>query len=368
MNNRDLFLKFVREGGKPICSPQIGGGAGFDTKLAGKEWISETTLDDTLAAVGQFDMVPLLTLGPGDPADGNPSLQWKEVVHVKTEDAIHRQAVLETPKGTLRKISEEKKYSGDCPTRYPVTEPAELDILEYYVEELIRCDFSAVTESVRQQVRKIAGRAALCSQWPVQPYELLCFPNGVDTIILAEECPDQFKRIMEKIVRLNERMIDAVAVGGADFIFLGAPGYELISPRYYQEFIVPYSRRVTEMAHRHGLLVYSHMCTKIEPFLTMGVYNRMGIDLFETLSPPPVGNIVSLADALSKIEPSICTRGNLGLDVLLNATPQEVQSKTREILAAARGRKHIVAASDYLFYQIPRENVQAMIDAVNEFV
>ncbi len=48
-----------------------------------------------------------------------------------------------------------------------------------------------------------------------------------------------------------------------------------------------------------------------------------------------------------------------------------VQIKERSlcILETARrmGRKHILAASDYLFYQIPEENVYAMCEAVREF-
>jgi hypothetical protein len=368
MTKREQFIKYVKEGGKkPICSPQIGGGAGFDTKLAGKEWISETTLDDTLAAVQRFDIVPLINLWIGDGGDCNPKLAWKEVSCQKENEAVTNEFVLDTPKGTLRKSVVQKKFSGWFQTKYPITESTELDILEYYIEETLQSNFSPLIQQVRDQVSIIANRAAVCMAWPVQPYELLCFPNGVDTVMLAEDCPDQFRRIMEKIVLLDEKLMKATAAGGADFIFLGGPGSELISPRYYEEFIIPYSQRVTDIAHACGLLVYSHICSPIEPFLTKGFYNQMGIDLFETLSPPPVGNVASMADAMLKINPAICTRGNLGLDVLLNGTPEVVREKTLEILNATRNRKHIVAASDYLFYNIPEQNVRAMVDTVQEF-
>jgi hypothetical protein len=369
MTKREQFIKYVKEGGhgKPICSPQIGGGAGFDTKLAGKEWISDTTLEDTLAAVERFDIVPLINLWLGDGGSCSPKLEWKEVSCKKEEDAVTHDYILGTLKGPLRRTAVEKKLAGWCQTKYPITEPHELNILEYYIEETLERDFSPLVQQIRDQVSKIAGQAAVCMQWSVQPYEMLCFPNGVDTVILAEDCPDQFRRIMEKIVFLDEKLMKATAAGGADFIFLGAPGSELISPRYYEEFIIPYSKRVTDIAHECGLLVYSHICSRIEPFLTMGYYNRMGIDLFETLSPPPVGNVASMKDVMEKVDPSICTRGNIGLDVLLNGTPEVVREKTVEILTATRGRKHIVAASDYLFYGISEQNVRAMVDAVNEF-
>ena len=48
MTNRQKLLNYIRYGGeKFICSPQIGAGAGFDTKMAGKTWFSETTHEDT---------------------------------------------------------------------------------------------------------------------------------------------------------------------------------------------------------------------------------------------------------------------------------------------------------------------------------
>ena len=35
MTNRERFINYIKNGeGKFICSPQIGAGAGFDTKLA----------------------------------------------------------------------------------------------------------------------------------------------------------------------------------------------------------------------------------------------------------------------------------------------------------------------------------------------
>lgn len=145
-------------------------------------------------------------------------------------------------------------------------------------------------------------------------------------------------------------------------------GPELLSPRYYEDFIVPYSKRFSQVAHDFGLLIYAHFCSPLEPFLTMGFYNEMGIDLFETLSSPPVGNIKSLKDALTKLDPHICTRGNLGLEVLLNSPPQRVFKESCRILEAAGTRKHILAASDYLFYDVPEENVRAMVDAVKAHV
>jgi uroporphyrinogen-III decarboxylase len=98
--------------------------------------------------------------------------------------------------------------------------------------------------------------------------------------------------------------------------------------------------------------------------LTNGYYNEIGIDLFETLSEPPVGNISSLKYARDVLNKNICTRGNLGLDILLNGTQDDVVKATQNIIESTKSTKHIVAASDYLFYDIPLENVKAMAGTV----
>lgn len=372
MTNRQRLKDYILNGGdEAICSPQIGAGAGFDTMLAGKTWISETTLEDTLAAWRRFDVVPLVNLGLPDLVPLAPGVHTAAahghdpVKHTRTTTTTFT-----TPVGALTSILVEHEIGGASQTKYPIDDEDELPILEYYLDRLLEVtDFSPVTEGVRALRAAVGENDAMDIQWAMQPYELLCFPNVVDTAVFALTCRADFTRLMDKILRLDEKLIPAVAAGGADFVFLGGPGSEMISPAYYEDFLVPCSKILSEMVHKNGMLVYSHICSPIEPMLTMGYYNQMGIDLFETLSEAPVGNVASIEDAFSKLDAAICTRGNIGLDVLLNGTPEEVRRLSLHILEAARrmGRKHILAASDYMFYQTKPENVQAMVDACAEF-
>jgi len=77
MTNRETFVNYVKNGGKSFCSPQIGAGAGFDTKFMGKEWISDTTLEDTLITVRSFDMIPLINIGcPFESCA--PEIMWED--------------------------------------------------------------------------------------------------------------------------------------------------------------------------------------------------------------------------------------------------------------------------------------------------
>ena len=372
MTNRETLLQYIKHGGeKFICSPQIGAGAGFDARLSGKTWLGEATLDDTRKVCEMFDMVPLYNMGIGDPMKLIPDVSvtgtvtWSENQTRKTTLNI-----LRTPRGELQQKIIEEEYKGGCPVEYYVRDEEDLDIVEYIFDSWLEMkDFSAITEFVKENRRILGENEAMDIQWPMQPYELFCFPSTADTAILATICEERFVKLMDKMLEIDERFLKATAKGGADFVFLGGPGSEMISPRYYEKFLVPYSRQVTQMAHKEGLLVYSHICSPIEPMLSMGYYNEMGIDLFETLSEAPVGNVKSLEDAFSKLAPDICTRGNIGLDALLYETPEQIYERSLKILETAKrmGRKHILAASDYLFYDCKTENVEAMCAAVRDF-
>jgi len=372
MTRRETFIQYVRHGGKDFfCSPQIGAGAGFDTKMTRREWLSETTLADTKKACEAFDMIPLYNAGLPDMSRLTPACGWHP--DPPEMDAKGRRVTgsqFQTPMGTLTNRIIEERIKGAVQVKYPITDESELPILEYWLDALLeQNDLSLVRDGVAAVRQELGQEDAIDIQWAMQPYELLCFPDTMMTAIFAMECPDVFHRLMEKILLLDERLLKAVAAGGADFVFLGGPGSEMISPRYYEDFLVPYSKQLTGMAHREGLLVYTHICSPIEPMLSLGYYNQMGIDLFETLSEAPVGNVASLEDAFHKLDPSICTRGNIGLDLLLQGTPEDIMEKSLHILQTARrmGRKHMLAASDYLFHDIPEENVHAMCKAVRLF-
>ena len=151
MTNRETFLNFVRNGGEHfICSPQIGAGAGFDTKVSGKTWYSETSYRDTIKTCEMFDMVPLYNFGLPDLAHFTKDIKW-EAAPVTTNENGRRfyKNTFVTPKGSLVSTVIEDEFKGSCQTKYLITDESELDILEYYLDSLLEVtDFSPLTTRV----------------------------------------------------------------------------------------------------------------------------------------------------------------------------------------------------------------------------
>jgi len=363
MTCRERFVNFVRHGGSaPYVSLQIGAGAGFDTKLAGKEWVSETTLDDTIAAYRKVGCDALINIGLPDFGRFVPELAWKSESQIEA-DARTYQSWLDTPHGELRWELRELPRQGSTPTHYPMTFGDTFDRVYWYIEQFHKAS-SYAAEALGPHLEPLHPEWPVSVQWSIQPFEMFCFATVPDVVMYAMLENEAYHRLCRDIRDVNIAMCQAVIAAGADFVFLGGPGREMMSPRLYEEFIVPDSQAITRAVHEAGGLIYSHICSPIEPFLSKGYYGQMGIDLFETLSPPPVGNVTSLAEARQHLPESVCTRGNIGLDVLLRGNTDEIRATTQAIIDATRGTRHMVAASDYLFYDISFESVKTVVDTV----
>lgn len=118
--------------------------------------------------------------------------------------------------------------------------------------------------------------------------------------------------------------VDAVLISSA---FVGGP---FLSRKMYQEFVVPYERRVTDAIKMTGVPVYTHTCghigDRLELMLATGT---QGID---TLDPPPLGN-TELADAKAIIGGRAFIKGNMnGVEILAMKTAEEVIAHASERL------------------------------------
>ena len=127
---------------------------------------------------------------------------------------------------------------------------------------------------------------------------------------------------------LIERGVDALDHSSA---FVAAP---FVSRRTYQEFVVPYERRVNEAIRRAGGIVYTHTCGRIKDRLDLlEATGTCGID---TLDPPPLGNC-DLATAKRDFGDRLFFKGNMNSVALLDyKTKEEVETEARRPLAIAK--------------------------------
>ena len=127
---------------------------------------------------------------------------------------------------------------------------------------------------------------------------------------------------------LVEHGADALDLSSA---FVGAP---FLSRQLYQEFVIPYERRVNEAIKAAGGIPYTHTCGRIGDRLDlMAQTGTLGID---TLDPPPLGN-ADLATAKRDFGNQLFFKGNMNsVELLEMKTPGEVVRHAAERIHAGK--------------------------------
>jgi hypothetical protein len=161
-------------------------------------------------------------------------------------------------------------------------------------------------------------------------------------------------------VRQARRGVDAVLISSA---FAGG-GF--ISPRQYDEFVLPYERQVVARIHEEGVPVYTHTCGDIGDRL-----ERMaatGIEGIDTLDPPPLGSI-DLEDAKRRVGDRLFFKGNIDpVNTLLHKSRDEVREDARwRLEVGSPGSGYILSSACSVSPRVPPENLAVLVEASEAF-
>ena len=218
-------------------------------------------------------------------------------------------------------------------------------------------------------VRGFVAHAAQPGVW-----QEFCELVGTQAAIYwAADEPALVHHFLEEMTR---RKVDYVhrEMVGAKFDLIehggGAASSTVISPAMFDEFCVPYDRRVIAALHEHGFKVVYHTCGGMMAILDHIPQN--GCDASETLSPPGVGGDIQPADRV-KVKQVLGSKVALigGIDqgrILTEGTPAIIRQHVRECYETfGAGGGYICSASDH-FFHTPVENLKALAQAGRECV
>ncbi len=148
----------------------------------------------------------------------------------------------------------------------------------------------------------------------------------------------------------------------------GAASSTVISPAMFDEFCVPYDKRIIFALHAVGLPVVYHTCGGMMMILDHIPLN--GCDASETLSPPGVGGDIQAEDRV-KVREVLGSKVAMigGLDqgrILTEGTPAEIRAETLALFETfGKNGGYICSASDH-FFHTPVENLKAFAQAGRE--
>ncbi|MCL2661270.1 MAG: hypothetical protein FWD64_12255, partial [Acidobacteriaceae bacterium] len=221
-----------------------------------------------------------------------------------------------TPRGELTMVVEDAEYTAW------VTEPLiknkrDIDLIADYVTSPV-CDVDALNKVVDDFGERGLVRGHICC-FDVfgQPgcWQDACCLVGTEKIIL--ESADDPEWVCELLSILQRRKLNFIrSLKGARYDVLefggGDASASVISPRLFDQFVVPFDAPLIAAAHEAGQRIVYHLCGKIMPMLSRAI--EMKPDAIETFTPEGMGGDANLKKAHAMIDGKVCMIG--GFDQL----------------------------------------------------
>jgi MtaA/CmuA family methyltransferase len=222
---------------------------------------------------------------------------------------------------------------------------------------------------VREVIRRSAGHFSVHGE-TFSPFDTLVSYLGIEQAMLAlVDSPDLCRAMLDRGVEYGANWGVAQIDAGVDAVKISSPyvGGGLLSPRFYDEFVVPYEARLVERLHAAGpVMVYTHTCGAIGDRLERMV--DTGVDGIECLDPPPLGN-VDLTDAKRRIGGRAFIKGNIdSVNTLLRKSGDGLAADVRACLAAgAPGGGFILSTACSIAPSVPPDNIRAMVEIARQW-
>ncbi len=298
-------------------------------------------------------------------ADGSQRVFYRngDTAYCPADDNVHHLPATPRRAPTLAEVDPDRLYYDDPHgvggLKYPFyfgLQPYVPDRSDYWPPHLFRT-LDLVLERVGDAV---SVHAEVFSPW-TQLLELFGYEQALMYLL---DDPGKLHAILESYTAGTMDLACRQAARGVDAVLISSAfaGGGFISPRQYEEFVLPYEARVVEAVRRTGTIVYTHTCGKIGDRLELMV--ATGLDGIDTLDPPPLGT-VDLADAKRRVGDRIFFKGNIDpVHTLLTKTPEEVRKDALwRLSVGSPGGGYILSSACSVSPRVPPENLAVLIEA-----
>jgi len=168
--------------------------------------------------------------------------------------------------------------------------------------------------------------------------------------------PESLRELLEICLEQAVMFAAAQVRAGADFIGVGDAAASLVGPRLYEDFVLPYEKRLIDRIHNEGAKVKLHICGNITSILDL--LPQSGADMID------VDWMVDFRKANESFAGKCCACGNFDpVEVLLRGSVDDVKNAVKKCLGEGN-TDCIIAAGCEVPKHTPHEN----LDAVNEML
>jgi len=206
-------------------------------------------------------------------------------------------------------------------------------------------------ESVRKMARAV-GKTHSVLGWAEGPLAVYADLRGVESMFLdLIDTPQMYLGAAEIVIENQIRFARAQIAAGADMIGVGDSVASLVSPRMYQDYVLPFEKRLFDAIHEAGAAVKLHVCGDISR--SIHLMARTGCDIIDIDWMVPVDKSRTL------VGPDVTLAGNFDPSaVLLQGSPQDVADAARRCIEMG-GRRFILQPGCEVPPGTPEQNLRA---------
>jgi MtaA/CmuA family methyltransferase len=202
--------------------------------------------------------------------------------------------------------------------------------------------------------RERAGGRYVIEGWVEGPCAEAADLRGINTLMLDfYDDPDFVNALFAFTLEMGLRFARAQVEAGVDLIGIGDAAASLVGPAIYEEFVLPFERKLVEGIREMGVLTRLHICGNTRQILRgMG---SLGCDIVDIDYPVP------MAEARAAMGQTVLLGNVNPVAVVRNGTPAGIT----EALAGCHrdaGNRYIVGAGCEVPRDTPPENMRALCE------
>jgi MtaA/CmuA family methyltransferase len=206
-------------------------------------------------------------------------------------------------------------------------------------------------ESIKKMVKAV-GHTHSVLGWAEGPLAVYADLRGVESMFLdLIDKPAMYLGAAEIIIENQIRFAKAQVAAGADMIGVGDSVASLISPQMYEQYVLPFEKRLFDAIHEAGAAVKLHVCGDIGR--SIHLMAQTGCDVID------IDWMVPVDKSREAVGPNVTLAGNFDPSaVLLQGSPQDVADAARRCIKAG-GQRFILQPGCEVPPGTPESNIRA---------